>query len=186
MKLLPVCVVACLCSSAALALDPEVERLQKAHAAAVQRAVAPVDAAYQKELQKLLDQYTKAGKLDAALDAKTALEQLTGKVAAGEIPKQGDLAALTEKVVKGRFLFYFAPPRAKVMTFGENGSIREGAAEQERSWKLDGNELLIFNNANQLAHALRYSRGSDSFKTSTRDAIYKSRGCYMENAPRDK
>lgn len=170
----------------ALALDPEVERLQKAHAAAVQRAVAPVDTAYQKELQRLLDQYTKAGKLDAALDAKNALEQLTGKAVADAIPKQGDVAALTEKLVKGRFLFYFAPPRAKIMTFGEDGSIREGAAEQEQTWKLDGSDLLIYNKANQLAYAMRYSRGSDSFKPSSRDSIFKARGCYMENALKDK
>lgn len=63
-----------------LAEPADLVRLRDNYQQAAERALTPVKATYEKELQKLLDAYTKAGKLDDALVVKNELAKLKGGV----------------------------------------------------------------------------------------------------------
>jgi hypothetical protein len=65
----------------ASAAESEVARLKQNYEAAVERAVAPIKATYEKELRKVLERETKAGNLAAANETNAELEKLTGKAA---------------------------------------------------------------------------------------------------------
>lgn len=56
-----ICVLA-LCADLAPGADPDLAKIQKSYDEAVKRAVDPITATYRVELQKLLEQHTKAGK----------------------------------------------------------------------------------------------------------------------------
>ncbi|MDP1589094.1 MAG: hypothetical protein Q8M07_15190 [Prosthecobacter sp.] len=183
MKLISFILLALLYSSSLWGADPELLRLQKAYEDATRRALAPLQTTYQKELQKLQEQYAKSGKLDAALEVKAELEKMgLQQSQAANTAIANDESAIKKKITKGKFVFYFAPPRSKLISFGRNGEIEEGAAEQERKWKIEGNELLIYNQTGQLSHALEYVPATDSFKTSARPSLWMSKQAYMENA----
>ena len=62
--------------SSALASDPELDKLKQAYAGAIERATAPIKATYGKELQKLLQAHTQAGRLDAAAGVMAELKDL--------------------------------------------------------------------------------------------------------------
>lgn len=173
----------CFCAGQAFAVDPELEKLQKSYDEATKRALAPIQATYQKELQKLMEQHTRAGKLDAAVETKAELEKFGQKQTQLATSKSiTDEAALRKKLTSGKFVFFFAPPRSKLMTFGRSGKIEEGATEQEHKWKLEGNELLIHNQEGKLSHALDYAPATDSFQTGARPSLWMSRKPYLENA----
>ncbi len=59
-------------------LSPELARLKTGYQAAVTKAVSPLTATYRKELERLLDSFTRAGKLDQALQVKKEIESLDG------------------------------------------------------------------------------------------------------------
>jgi hypothetical protein len=164
--------------------DPDLAKLQKSYDEAVKRAVDPITTTYRAELQKLLEQHTKAGRLEAAVEVKTVLDDLTKKPQQAPIQAvKADEALLRKKLTKGRFVFYFSPPRSKLFTFSGSGKIDEGGAPQEFKWKLEGAELFIYNEPGQLAYALEYDAASDSFKTSGKPSLYMSRKAYLVNAP---
>ena len=56
--------------------DDELNKLKASYEAAVTRAVAPIKATYEKELQKLLQLQTQASKLDAAAEVMAELKGL--------------------------------------------------------------------------------------------------------------
>lgn len=172
-----------ICAGLASGADPDLAKLQKSYDEAVKRAVDPITATYWAELQKLLEQHTKAGKLEAAVEVKAILDDLTQKPS--QPPAQAakaDETLLRKKLTKGRFVFYFSPPRSKLFTFSGSGKIDEGGAPQEYKWKLEGTELFIYNEPGQLAYALEYDAASDSFKTSAKPTLYMSRKAYLVNA----
>jgi len=170
--------------SLASAADPDLAKLQKSYDEAVKRAVDPITATYRAELQKLLEQHTKAGKLEAAVEVKTVLDDLAQKPPQPPVQAvKADESLLRKKLTKGRFVFYFSPPRSKLFTFSGSGKIDEGGAPQEYKWKLEGNELFIYNEPGQLAYALEYDAASDSFKTSGKPSLYMSRKAYLINSP---
>lgn len=68
------------------AADPELERLKASYDTAVERAITPIKATYEKELRKLLERQTKAGNLAVANEINAELESLNGK-AAGSSPE---------------------------------------------------------------------------------------------------
>lgn len=172
-------------ASFVFAADPDLERLQTSYDAAKQRVLAPVQTTYQAELRKLMEQHTKAGKLEAALEVKNELERLAKERAQPlTVADQSNESALRKKLIKGRFIFFFAPPRSKLMTFSGNGKIDEGGAVSEFKWKLDGSELNIFNESGQLAYSLEYEPASDTFKTNRKPTLFMSRKSYLENAPK--
>lgn len=62
--------------STAIGADPELQRLKGSYTVAVAKATAPIKATYEKELQKLLQAHTKAGRLDAAAEVMAELQEL--------------------------------------------------------------------------------------------------------------
>jgi len=77
-------------ASASLAQQPndELARLHENYGKAIERATAPITATYITELKKLIEKHTKAGNLDAALAARTALESVN-TVATSQAPFDG-------------------------------------------------------------------------------------------------
>ncbi|MCB1276173.1 hypothetical protein [Prosthecobacter sp.] len=65
--------------TAARAADADLERLKQSYQDASARALAPINATYEKELLKLLEQRTKAGQLAEAIEVKEEIERLTGR-----------------------------------------------------------------------------------------------------------
>ncbi len=166
------------------AVDPDLARLQKSYDEASRRALQPIQATYQAELQKLLEQHTKNGKLEAAIEVKGEIQRLSEQSNPPSVSEQMDEAALRKKLLKGRFILFFAPPRSKLMTFGGSGRIDEGGAVQEHKWKLVGNELQIYNEPGQLAYTLAYDAATDSFKQNGTACLWMSRKAYLQNAPK--
>jgi hypothetical protein len=185
MKTFLLCLLSCFHVFSVCAADPDLGRLQKSYDEAKKRALDPVQTTYQTELQKLMEQRTKAGKLDAALEVKAELERLAEERSQllSEAAQPND-SALRKKLIKGRFVFFFAPPRSKLTTFSGNGKIDEGANTSEFKWKLEGSELSIFNETGQLTYSLEYDAGTDSFRTNGKPCLYISRKAYLENAPK--
>lgn len=181
MKTFLLCLLSCFHVFSVCAADPDLGRLQKSYDEAKKRALDPVQTTYQTELQKLMEQRTKAGKLDAALEVKAELDRLAEERSQllSEAAQPND-SALRKKLIKGRFVFFFAPPRSKLTTFSGNGKIDEGANTSEFKWKLEGSELSIFNETGQL----EYDAGTDSFRTNGKPCLYISRKAYLENAPK--
>lgn len=164
------------------ATDADLARLQKSYEEASKRALAPVQATYQKELQRLIEQHTKTGKLEAALEVKEELKRLTDEQLAEKEASNPNEAALRQKLTKGKFVFFFAPPRSKLLTFARSGKLDEGGAVQEYRWRVEGNEVLIYNEDGQLTHAILYDPVNDKFSPSTRPTLYMSRKSYIEYA----
>jgi hypothetical protein len=73
---IPLILVAISITKTARAIDPDLERLKGSYAAAVAKATAPIQGTYEKELQKLLQAHTKAGRLDAAAEVMSELQSL--------------------------------------------------------------------------------------------------------------
>lgn len=70
-------IVVLLASFASLAAaDPDLDRLKTAYQGAVERATAPIKATYEKELQKLLQAHTQAGRFDAAATVMAELKEI--------------------------------------------------------------------------------------------------------------
>ncbi|WP_395730579.1 hypothetical protein [Prosthecobacter sp.] len=61
------------------AADADLERLKQSYQEATSRALAPLNATYEKELLKLLEQRTKAGQLAEAIEVKEEIERITGR-----------------------------------------------------------------------------------------------------------
>jgi hypothetical protein len=58
--------------------DPEFAKLQKIQRDAITKAVTPINEGYVRELRKLLEKQTKAGKLDDAKVTMEEIEKVTG------------------------------------------------------------------------------------------------------------
>jgi hypothetical protein len=83
--------------SCLVAQVPDLDRLQETHRTSVARAVKPLTQTYVKELEKLRDNYTRAGKLEAAslvqaeITEVTRSEELTATAAAPTPPAGNDV-----------------------------------------------------------------------------------------------
>lgn len=82
-----------------------VERLRGSYTAAVNRAIDPLKNTYRKELNKLLDQYTKSGKLDDALVVRAELASLDSdsSVAASNLTPSATTKAVKDDVEASQF-----------------------------------------------------------------------------------
>ncbi|MEC5125815.1 hypothetical protein VSU19_03570 [Verrucomicrobiales bacterium BCK34] len=67
--------------------DTRLERLRTSWLAARERALKPIDETYKSELERLLETYTKAGRLEMALKVKGELESLDGGTRDLRIPE---------------------------------------------------------------------------------------------------
>lgn len=134
-----------------------VERLRTSYTAAVKRATDPLKDTYRKELNKLLDQYTKSGKLDDALIVRNELATLdptpqaadTSEKARKLTKRQFEKQLLESKWLIGQKLASATdpiPPNNE-WTFTEDGNFRTAGGDMH-SWRLtpDG-ELLLWTEA---------------------------------------
>lgn len=96
-SLVTICLATCPASRAS---DPELDRLKSAYNAASERALSPIKATYEKELQKLLQSHTKAGRLDAAAMVMSELKEL-GVVSTNPTPSNTPGVAASS--ASGRF-----------------------------------------------------------------------------------
>jgi len=120
--------------------DAELERLQASYNGAVERAVAPLRDTYEKELLKLMEKHTKAGNLDAALEVKVELEQLTGKTlgsksGSAETTKAGDKIFIDKT---------WKTPTGTNFTFNQDGTgTRQFGNDMTTfKWKLRGKDTV--------------------------------------------
>lgn len=109
----------------------DLNRLKQSYESAVERAVTPVREAYRKELQKLLEKTTRAGKLDEAVRIKEVLDglpatpgQLNGGTAKPAVPSPKDV----ERLFVGKT---WATPTGTKFSFEKEGKgIRRFGKEQ--------------------------------------------------------
>lgn len=84
------------------AADSELTRLKQAYDEASTRVLTPIKATYERELAKLLDKQTKAGKLTEAVETKAELDHLKsdGQKTGGSL--EADWKSTLEKLFVGR------------------------------------------------------------------------------------
>ncbi len=93
---------ACWFTSLCQAAEPvEVTQLRSQYELAVERATAPHRATYLKQLERLLEKFTKAGKLDEALATKAELDKMRAPAAAPMDPA-AERAESVRKWMTGR------------------------------------------------------------------------------------
>ncbi len=135
-------VLAC-CSLAGA--DAELDRLRVSYEGAVERAVAPLRETYKQELLKLMDRHTRAGNLDAALEVRRELQDLTGE--AFEQPGDGS-SAIGERPGKEVETYFvdktWRTPTGTNFTFNKDG---KGARQFGNDltafrWKLRGKDTV--------------------------------------------
>ena len=137
-----------------------VERLRTSYAEAVERATDTLRDTYRKELYKLLDQYTKSGKLDDALTVRNELGSLSEAQQAAlttDSPdqkrkltqRQFEKQLLESKWLIGDKLESADAPISptNTYTFSDNGTFQKGDG-RIHGWRLnpDG-DLLLFTEA---------------------------------------
>jgi|GEM_PF-2642035 len=61
----------------------ELQKLKTSHSTASERALTPIKVTYKRELERLMQTYTKSGKLEAALAVKAELALLSEPTATG-------------------------------------------------------------------------------------------------------
>lgn len=71
------------CSLLAADDTAELQKLKTSYTAASERALAPIKVTYMRELERLKEAYTKAGKLEAAIAVKVELESLSATATNG-------------------------------------------------------------------------------------------------------
>jgi hypothetical protein len=118
------CLLLSLLALRVAAAEPaDLTRARDAYQKASERALTPVKAAYWNELTRLIDQYTKAGKLDEAIAVKNELAKLTGGAVAplpttAAVINTPGIAQLRERFV-GRT---FVTPGGTHFTFNKDGT----------------------------------------------------------------
>jgi hypothetical protein len=125
-----------------IAADPEIAKLKESYDAAVERAVAPIKATYEKELRRVLERQTKAGNLAAANEANAELEALTGK-SAGTV---SNAKAATPKVNERWFVKHtWSTPGGTQFSFLEGGAAYRQYGEDKTAhiWKIDEDGLVV-------------------------------------------
>ncbi len=84
-------------------VPPKLEELNAKYAAAVENATEPLKQTYLGELKKLLDEYTKQGNLEAALEVKTILDEISPEPEAADATDE--LPAAAGKTTRSRRLY---------------------------------------------------------------------------------
>ena len=128
--------------------DDELNKLKASYEAAVTRAVAPIKATYEKELQKLLQLQTQASKLDAAAEVMAELKGLAPQkappapgAAAAPASAQGASLQSTEHWFVGKT---WTTPAGTRFSFARNGSgFRENGKDKTAIvWHQNGDGMV--------------------------------------------
>ena len=121
-----------------VAADPaELTKAKEIYRDASERALTPVKAAYAKELARLIDEYSRAGKLDEAITVKNELAKLTGgaviplPAAAAAVTNTPAIAQLRDRFV-GRT---FVTPGGTHFTFNKDSTGMQRWSEGTDAFK---------------------------------------------------
>lgn len=124
------------------AADADLERLKQSYQEATSRALAPINATYEKELLKLLEQRTKAGQLAEAIEVKEEIERITGRAIkdTSGTPAQPGRPPL-EKLFVGKS---WRTSLGTVFEFKKDGSGSRqlGSDKKAIAWKVVGPDLV--------------------------------------------
>jgi len=155
---------------------PELKRLQNTYTnayaqrfAAMNEKLGPLVSIHEAKLEALQMALTKEGRIDEALAVKTVIDglkidTLTDGDAVGEDPDKLTTKSLKEVdpknenefrnfLLSNEFVFFFDPPRNKVVTFNEDGRIGKGGNSWEFAWKIVKDELHTFSSNEELIFA---------------------------------
>jgi hypothetical protein len=119
---------------------PELTKAKLAHQQAVERAVAPLNNAYFRELQRLFEEFTKAGKLEEAVAVKNEQAKLM---------REASATITTPEIAKLRTQFVdrtFATTGGTLFTFNSDGTGRKKwqAGDDGFTWEIvDGKMVKI-------------------------------------------
>ncbi len=121
--------------------DDELNRLRVSHNAAVNRTIAPLRSVYEKDLQKLLQRYTQAGKLDAASEVVQELQLLkSNMVASVSLPPP---KVYSDSCFVGQT---WITPTGTRFTFDENLTGKQQYGNQKTTpfkWEKTGNGVEV-------------------------------------------
>jgi hypothetical protein len=95
---------------------PELVKARQNYQAAAERALTPVKAAYWKELDRLINEYSKAGKLDEALAVKNEQAKLVND--SSSVVNSPDIAKIRNHFVERTFV----TPGGTYFTFNKDGT----------------------------------------------------------------
>jgi hypothetical protein len=110
-------------------------KAKQAYEQASESAMKPVKAAYWKELTRLIEEYTKAGKLDEALAVKAELTKLTGGTMT-ILPTTSNVNAAELSQLRERFVGRtFVTPGGTHFTFQKDGTGTQTWSEGSESFK---------------------------------------------------
>jgi hypothetical protein len=126
-----------------LAIDPEISKLKESYEAAVERAVAPLKATYERELRKVLERQTKAGNLAAANEANAELEKLVGKISSPAAP---DEKSPPEKPKERYFVKHtWSTSGGTQFSFLDGGAAYRQYGDEKSAliWKIDEDGLVV-------------------------------------------
>lgn len=150
-----------------------VERLRASYESAMKRATDPIKETYRKELAKLLDQYTRSGKLDDALVVKQELSTLEPAPAPAGVLKESADHKLTKRqlekaLVDGKWLYVaqFASetdpiPTDQVAPFSADGTWRE-ANGTKHGWRVESDGTISLYTESFPGWGIRLTRKNDS------------------------
>jgi hypothetical protein len=130
------CLLSALLAVHLAAADPaDLMKARDAYERASESALKPVKAAYWKELTRMIDEYTKAGKLEEALAVRTELTKLTGETAA-PLPTTVKVDAADISQLRDRFVGRtFVTPGGTHFTFNKDGTGKQSWSEGSDAFK---------------------------------------------------
>ena len=132
---IPCMFLALLCSSLVAAEPADLTKAREAYQQASERALTPVKAAYWKELTRMIDDYTRLGKLEEAIAVKNELAKLTGGLAT-PMPVAAGRNAADIAQFRARFLGRtFVTGGGTVFTFNTDGTGKQSWREGSESFK---------------------------------------------------
>jgi hypothetical protein len=121
-----VCTLLALLAIQVSAAEPaDLTKAREAYQQASERALTPVKAAYWNELTRLIEQYTKAGKLDEAVAVKNEQAKLKGGAVIPLPPTAAAVATNTPGIAQLRERFVgrtFVTPGGTQFTFNKDGT----------------------------------------------------------------
>jgi hypothetical protein len=136
----------------------ELTRLRTSYEGASQRALAPIKQTYAKALQQLLEQFTKSGKLDEAVQVKAELKSLESQPTASGAPSTSSVDLTknqTEKMLLASKWLYYEGGTAEdkpssgpgdIVEFLRNGraTVKKTTGAIETTWKLTSDRDLVY------------------------------------------
>jgi len=144
------------------------------------------------EAKAQLSAFGDSGELDQLLNAITGGNRIN---ATTSNPGSSTTSGLAGDKVKSevqdlnsmKWIYAYAPPRSKPMTFLPNGEIGVGKNASEWKWEYRRPYLLVFLQTGEVGRAFVYDRGGKRWVgTSKTKSSLSSDGCYIARKPDDE